>query len=330
MMFRALLLTKDDEGVRAAVQELREADLPEGDVLVDVAYSTLNYKDGLIIADKAPLVRTFPHVPGIDFAGTVAESRSDHYKPGDAVVLTGWGVGERHWGGHAEKARVKHEWLVPLAEGLTLKRAMAIGTAGFTAMVAVMTLEGRGMHPGVGEVLVTGGAGGVGSIAIALLARLGYEVAASTGRQESHEYLRSLGARTLIDRAELSEPSPRPLETARFAGCVDTVGGQTLARVLGQLKYGCSLAAVGNAGGVSFQGSVIPFLLRGVNVLGIDSVYCPVERRREAWHRLTRDLPMDRLDAMTHEAGLADLPDLARQILKGQIQGRMVIDPRRS
>jgi acrylyl-CoA reductase (NADPH) len=328
-MFRALLLTKDDDGVLAKVESLPEDRLPEGDALVEIAYSTLNYKDGLIIANKAPLVRSFPHVPGIDLAGTVAESRSPHVKAGDAVVLTGWGVGERHWGGHAEKARLKHEWLVPLPEGLTLKRAMAIGTAGFTAMLAVMALEDHGLHPGIGEVLVTGGAGGVGSVAIAVLDRLGYEVAASTGRKESHEYLKSLGAKALIDRAELAEASSRPLETARFAGAVDTVGGQTLARVLGQLKYGCSLAAVGNAGGVSFGGSVIPFILRGVNVLGIDSVYCPVERRREAWHRLTRDLPMDRLDAMTREAGLADLPDLARQILKGQVQGRVVIDVQR-
>ena len=328
-MFRALLLTKDDDGVLAKVESLPEDRLPEGDVLVEIAYSTLNYKDGLIIENKAPLVRSFPHVPGIDLAGTVAESRSPHFKAGDAVVLTGWGVGERHWGGHAEKARLKHEWLVPLPEGLTLKRAMAIGTAGFTAMLAVMALEDHGLHPGIGEVLVTGGAGGVGSVAIAVLDRLGYEVAASTGRKESHDYLKGLGAKALIDRGELAEASSRPLETARFAGAVDTVGGQTLARVLGQLKYGCSLAAVGNAGGVSFGGSVIPFILRGVNVLGIDSVYCPVERRREAWHRLTRDLPMDRLDAMTREAGLADLPDLARQILKGQVQGRLVIDVQR-
>jgi len=278
-MFKALVLSKQGDEVGAAVESLDEARLPEGDVTVAIEYSTLNYKDGLIIGNKAPLVRNFPHVPGIDLAGTVEDSGNPAFKRGDAVILTGWGVGERHWGGHAERARVKGEWLVPLPEGLTPRRAMALGTAGFTAMLAIMALEDHGLEPGAGEVLVTGGAGGVGSVAIAVLARLGHEVTASTGRQASHDYLRSLGATNLVDRAELAEASSRTLEAARYAGCVDAVGGQTLARVLGQLNYGCSLAAVGNAGGQRFQGSVIPFLLRGVNVLGIDSVYCPMARR---------------------------------------------------
>jgi acrylyl-CoA reductase (NADPH) len=325
-MFNALLLEKDGEEVRAEIRSLDEDRLPDGDVAVAVTHSTLNYKDGLIIENKAPLVRSFPHVPGIDFAGTVTDSADARFKPGDAVVLTGWGVGERHWGGHAERARVKADWLVPLPEGLTLRRAMALGTAGFTAMLAVMALEAHGLQPGDGEVLVTGGAGGVGSIAIAVLSKLGHEVTVSTGRATSHDYLKSLGAAHVIDRAELAEPSRKPMEAARFAGCVDAVGGQTLGRVLGQLKYRCALAAVGNAGGASFQGSVLPFLLRGVSVLGIDSVYCPVDQRLAAWQRLARDLPMDKLDAATREAKLADLPRLAGDILKGRVQGRVVID----
>jgi acrylyl-CoA reductase (NADPH) len=326
MMFNALLLEKDGEEVRAEIRSLDEERLPEGDVTVRVTHSTLNYKDGLIIRNKAPLVRSYPHVPGIDFAGTVADSKDPRFKAGDAVVLTGWGVGERHWGGHAERARVQGDWLVPLPEGLTLPSAMALGTAGFTAMLAIMALEAHGLKPGDGEVLVTGGAGGVGSVAIAVLSNLGHEVTVSTGRPESHDYLRALGAAHLIDRAELAEAGSRPLEAARFAGCVDAVGGQTLGRVLGQLKYRCALAAVGNAAGASFQGSVLPFLLRGTSVLGIDSVYCPSGQRSSAWQRLARDLPMDKLDPVTNDATLADLPRLASDILKGQVQGRVVID----
>jgi acrylyl-CoA reductase (NADPH) len=325
-MFNALLLEKDGDEIRAEIRSLDEGRLPEGDVTVAITHSTLNYKDGLIIRNKAPLVRSFPHVPGIDFAGTVADSRDPRFRPGDPVILTGWGVGERHWGGHAEQARVKADWLAPLPEGLTLRRAMALGTAGFTAMLAIMALEAHGLKAGDGEVLVTGGAGGVGSIAIAVLANLGHEVTVSTGRRESHDYLRRLGAANIMDRAELAEPSPKPMEAARFAGCIDAVGGQTLGRVLGQLKYRAAVAAVGNAGGASFQGSVIPFLLRGVSVLGIDSVYCPREERLAAWQRLARDLPMDKLDAATQDAALADLPRLADDILKGQVQGRVVID----
>jgi acrylyl-CoA reductase (NADPH) len=265
-------------------------------------------------------------VPGIDFAGTVEASDHPDYKPGDAVILTGWRVGEMTWGGHAQKARVKGDWLVPLPEGLSAKRAMALGTAGFTAMLAVMALEDHGVTPDKGEVLVTGAAGGVGSVAVALLARLGYHATASTGRAETHDYLTGLGARTLIDRGELSEPNKRPLEAERWAGCVDCVGGTTLARVLAQTKWHGSVAAVGNAGGIKLEATVLPFLLRGVNLLGIDSATCPTPRRRQAWARLAEELPMDKLDAITTEAVLGDLPDLAGKILKGQVRGRLVVD----
>jgi acrylyl-CoA reductase (NADPH) len=327
-MFKALVLTKVGAEVRAAIEALDEARLPAGDVTVAVEYSTLNYKDGLIIRNKAPLVRSYPHVPGVDLAGRVLESSNPDWRAGDAVVLTGWGVGERHWGGHAERARVKGDWLVPVPDGWTTRHAMAVGTAGFTAMLAVMALESHGLQPGVGEVLVTGGAGGVGSVAIALLARLGHAVTASTGRPESHEYLRSLGASTVIDRAELAAPSPRPLESERFAGCVDSVGGTTLARVLGQMRYRCSVAAVGLAGGSELRTTVIPFLLRGVNLLGIDSVYQPAAPRRAAWRRLARDLDLAKLATMIVDAGLEDLPRLADEILEGRIRGRVVVDPR--
>jgi acrylyl-CoA reductase (NADPH) len=325
MMFKALVLNKENDRVTAAVEELDEARLPEGDVTVAIEHSTLNYKDGLIILNKAPLVRCFPHVPGIDFAGRVLESRHPGWHPGDAVVLTGWGVGERQWGGHAERARVKGDWLVPLPEGWTTRHAMTVGTAGFTAMLAVIALENHGLEPGAGEVLVTGGAGGVGSVAIAILAKLGHQVTASTGRAASHDYLRSLGASAIIDRAELAEPSSRPLESERFAGCIDSVGGTTLARVLGQTKYGRSVAAVGLAGGTELRTTVIPFLLRGVNLLGIDSVYHPAAPRRAAWQRLARDLDPAVLAAVSRSATLDELPQLAGEILKGQVQGRVVV-----
>jgi acrylyl-CoA reductase (NADPH) len=325
-MFQALVLSKDGDQVQAAVQRLDDAQLPDGDVTVAVEHSTLNYKDGLIIRNKAPLVRSYPHVPGIDLAGRVIESQNGSFKPGDAVLLTGWGVGERHWGGHAERARVKGEWLVPLPEGWSTRQAMAVGTAGFTAMLAIMALEEHGLEPGKGEVLLTGGAGGVGSVAIAVLARLGHRITVSTGRPETHDYLRSLGAAAVIDRAELSEPGSRPLETARFAGCIDAVGGTTLARALAQLSYGGSVAAVGNAGGNELRATVIPFLLRGVNLLGIDSVYCPVDRRRLAWQRLARDLDLSKLDEIVQTARLEDVPRLSGEILAGQVRGRVVID----
>jgi acrylyl-CoA reductase (NADPH) len=329
-MFKAILLEEDDGKVAATLQDLEEARLPgfegEGGVTVAVAYTTLNYKDGMILNGIGRLVRDYPHVPGIDFAGTVEASDHPDYKPGDAVILTGWRVGEMTWGGHAQKARVKGDWLVPLPEGLSAKRAMALGTAGFTAMLAVMALEDHGVTPEAGEVLVTGAAGGVGSVAVALLARLGYHATACTGRTETHDYLTGLGARTLIDRGELSEPNKRPLEAERWAGCVDCVGGTTLARVLAQTKWHGSVAAVGNAGGIKLEATVLPFLLRGVNLLGIDSATCPTPRRRQAWARLAEELPMDKLDAMTTEAVLGDLPDLAGKILKGQVRGRLVVD----
>jgi acrylyl-CoA reductase (NADPH) len=325
-MFKALVLNKSGDEVTAAIEQLDEARLPEGDVTVAVEASTLNYKDGLIVQNKAPLVRSFPHVPGIDFAGRVLESAHPEYRAGDAVILTGWGVGERHWGGYAARARVKGDWLVPLPEGWTSRLAMAVGTAGFTAMLAVMALENHGLAPGDGEVLVTGAAGGVGSVAVALLAGLGHQVTASTGRAASHDYLRSLGANAIIDRAELAEPSKRPLESERFVGCVDSVGGTTLARVLAQMKYRRSVAAVGLAGGSELNTTVIPFLLRGVNLLGIDSVYQPAVPRRAAWQRLARDLDLAKLEAIVQPAPLEDVPRLAGEILKGQVQGRIVVD----
>jgi acrylyl-CoA reductase (NADPH) len=328
-MFKALVLNKQDDRVTAAVDDVDEARLPEGDVTVAVEYSTLNYKDGLVIRNKAPLVRTYPHVPGIDFAGRVSDSTHPDYRPGDAVVLTGWGVGERSWGGYAQRARVKGDWLVPLPEGWRTEHAMAVGTAGFTAMLAVIALENHGLEPGAGEVLVTGAAGGVGSVAVALLAKLGHQVTASTGRAESHDYLHALGANNIIDRAELAELSSRPLESERFAGCIDAVGGITLARVLGQMKYRCSVAAVGLAGGSELHATVIPFLLRGVNLLGIDSVYQPRATRRAAWQRLARDLDLAMLEGMTAQASLQDLPRLASDILQGRVQGRVVVDPNR-
>jgi len=332
-MFKAIVLEEAEKGVAAALQELDEDRLPtfpdsDRPVTVDVEYTTLNYKDGMVLNGLGRLVRHYPHVPGIDFAGTVAKSAHPDFKPGDKVVLTGWRVGEASWGGHAQKARVKGDWLVPLPDGLTAKRAMAIGTAGFTAMLAIMALEEHGLAPDKGEVLVTGAAGGVGSIAVATLGNLGYRVAASTGRTEAHDYLRDLGAAEIVARDDLAEPSKRPLESERWAGCVDSVGGTTLARVLGQMTYGASVAAVGLAGGNALETTVLPFLLRGVNLLGIDSVMCQSARRRTAWARLAKELPMEKLDAMTSEAGLADLLGLGKDILKGRIRGRLVVDCR--
>jgi acrylyl-CoA reductase (NADPH) len=327
-MFRALVVEKDEAGATSAtVQQVDEGRLPEGDVTVAVEYSTLNYKDGLCLGPGGGgLVRAWPHVPGIDLAGTVEASDDPRYSPGDRVVLTGWRVGEVRWGGYAQKARVKADWLVALPEGLTTRQAMAVGTAGFTAMLAVMALEDHGLKPGQGPVLVTGAAGGVGSVAVALLAALGHEVAAVTGRPETEGYLRALGAARIVPRADLAETVKRPLESETWAGCVDAVGGAMLARVLGQMQYGASVAAVGLAGGAALPATVIPFLLRGVNLLGIDSVMRPHADRIRAWDRIARDLPMDRLDAMVQPATLADLPALGAAILKGQVQGRVVVD----
>ncbi len=324
-MFKALLVEKDEDGTtRAAVQELGEDRLPEGDVTVAVEYSTVNYKDGLCVGPGGGLVRTYPHVPGVDLAGTVEASDDARYKPGDKVVLTGWRVGETHWGGYAQKARVRADWLVPLPAGLDTRQAMAVGTAGFTAMLAVMALEDHGIKDG--PVLVTGAAGGVGSVATAILNNLGYRVAAVTGRPETADYLRGLGARQIVPREELSETVKRPLETETWGGCVDAVGGAMLARVLGQMKYGASVAAVGLAGGAALPATVIPFLLRGVNLLGIDSVMQPYDNRVRAWDRIARDLPLDKLEAMVRPATLADLPALGADILKGRVKGRVVVD----
>ncbi len=325
-MFKALVLDNTGGAVAAEVREVDEEALPAGDVTVAVEYSTVNYKDGLVVMGQGGLVKKYPHVPGIDFAGTVIDSQNPAYRNGDRVILTGWRVGEVQWGGMAQKARVRADWLVPLPTGLSCREAMAIGTAGFTAMLAIMALEAQGLVPDAGEVLVTGAAGGVGSVATALLAQRGYQVVASTGRQQSAEYLKSLGAVSVIDRSAFADPAKRPLEGERWAACVDSVGGNTLARVLAQTKYHGSVAAVGLAGGAVLNHTVIPFLLRGVNLLGIDSVMCPRERRLAAWKRLAAQMPRPMLAAITVEAALADVPRLAGEILAGQVRGRVVVN----
>jgi len=326
--FRALVLREADGKVSGQIERLPDTALPDGEVTVDVEYSTLNYKDGLILKGLGRLVRKYPHVPGVDFAGRVSYSTSPEYKTDDAVLLTGWRVGELQWGGFAEKARVKASQLVRLPQGLTTKRAMAVGTAGFTAMLAVMALEEHGLRAGPGEVLVTGAAGGLGSVAVALLSKLGHAVVASTGRAETHDYLKALGAQAIVDRASLAQAPTRPLDSERWAGAIDAVGSTTLATALTQLKYGSSVAACGLAGGNDLPTTVLPFLLRGVNLLGIDSVMCPKPRREAAWARIVRDLPMDKLDAMTSVVPLSRLPELAGEILKGSTRGRVVVDTR--
>ncbi len=327
-MFKALVVDRNDEGkTSASVKELELSDLPNADVTVAVEYSTVNYKDGLCIGPGGGLVRNYPHIPGIDLAGTIETSSDDRYKPGDKVVLTGWRVGEAHWGGYSQKARVMANWLVPLPEGLTTRRAMAVGTAGLTAMLSVMSLEDHGLEPGHGPVLVTGAAGGVGSVATAILANLGFEVAAVTGRPDTADYLTSLGATRIVPRDELTEVTRKPLEGETWAGCIDAVAGAMLGRVLKQMKYGTSVAAVGLAGGTAIEGALItPFILRGVNLLGIDSVMQPYANRARAWERIAKDLPMDKLEAMVQPATLADLPKLGGDILKGQVKGRVVVD----
>jgi len=321
--FKALVLDQQDGATRSAIRQLAAGALPEGEVLVRVAYSDLNFKDGLAITGRGKVVRSFPMVPGIDLAGTVEESNAPAYKPGDQVVLTGWGVGEVHWGGHAQLARVKAGWLVPLPQGMTLKHAMGIGTAGFTAILCVMALEEHGLRPGGRPVLVTGATGGVGSIAVAVLAKLGYEVVASTGKADQHDYLASLGAREVIGRLGSSS---RPLESERWAGAVDTVGGAALAALIPALAYNSSVAACGNAGGAELHTTVFPFILRGVNLLGVLSVNVPFERRLVAWRRLARDLPIEALDRMIQVASLEELPALSQAICDGQVRGRVVVD----
>jgi acrylyl-CoA reductase (NADPH) len=324
--FRALVLREEGGKVIPRIEVVDEVQLPPGEVTVRVECSTLNYKDGLILQGLGRLVRTYPHVPGIDFAGTVESSDSPEFEPGDPVMLTGWRVGEAQWGGYAEKARVKASYLVRRPDGLSARQAMSIGTAGFTAMLAVIALERHGLRPDTGDVLVTGAAGGVGSVAVALLSRLEHRVVASTGRPKLRGYLSELGASELIDRGTLAAKPSRPLDGERWSGAVDTVGGTTLATILTQLKYRASAAACGLAGGSDLPATVIPFLLRGVNLLGIDSVMCPLPERIEAWHRLVRDLPLDCLERMIQRVPLSDLPELAPKILKGEVRGRVVVD----
>ena len=327
MAFKALVVEKGDDGnTSSSVQEVSRDRLPEGDTTVAVEYSTLNYKDGLCLGRGGGLVRNYPHVPGIDFAGEIVETSSSSFEAGDKVVLTGWRVGESRWGGYAQRARVKSDWLVRLPGDLDTRRAMAVGTAGFTAMLAVMALEEHGLQPGNGPVLVTGASGGVGSVATALLGNLGYEVAAVTGRPESEEFLKALGASRIVNRSEIAETVKRPLESETWAGCIDAVGGSMLARLLGQMIYGSSVAAVGLAGGASLPASVVPFLLRGVNLLGIDSVMKPIDARMRAWERISRDLPAQALESMIQEASLEDLPRLGKEILAGKVRGRVVVD----
>ena len=327
-MFKAVLIEKDEAGYRAGVTEVDDAALPEGDVTVRVAYSTLNYKDGLAITGKGPVVRKFPMVPGIDLAGTVEASSHAGIAVGDAVVLNGWGVGEGHWGGLAQRARLKGDWLVPLPAAFTPRQAMAIGTAGYTAMLCVMALERHAVTPASGEVLVTGANGGVGSVAVALLAKLGYTVVASTGRPQEADYLKTLGAAEIIDRAQLSAPG-KPLAKERWAGAVDTVGSHTLANVCASTKYRGAVAACGLAQGMDFPSSVAPFILRGVTLAGVDSVMAPRAERLEAWRRLAQDLDVAKLELMTHEIGLGEAVATAAALLEGKVRGRVVVDVNR-
>jgi acrylyl-CoA reductase (NADPH) len=326
MTFRAIRLFKTETGQETRFLDLTDADLMDGDVDVRVEYSTVNFKDGLALTGRSPVVRVWPLTPGIDFAGVVETSTHAGFKPGDRVVLNGWGVGETHHGGYAQKARVKGDWLIKLPDAISTSHAMAIGTAGYTAMLCVMALEREGVTPDKGDIVVTGAAGGVGSVAVALLSKLGYRVVASTGRKAAEsDYLTGLGAAEIIDRAELSSPG-RPLGRERWAGAVDVVGSHTLANVLAQTRYGGVVTACGLAQGLDLPGSVAPFILRGITLAGIDSVMCPTPRRAEAWARLARDLDLGLLDQMTERAVLGDLPALATSILDGKVRGRVVVD----
>lgn len=323
--FRAIRVSKAETGQKTEIVELGLADLMDGDVTVAVDFSTVNYKDGLALTGAAPVVRTWPLIPGIDFAGKVEASTNNDFKPGDRVVLNGWGVGETHNGGYAQKARVKGDWLVKLPDNISNAHAMAIGTAGYTAMLCVMALEKNGVTPDKGDILVTGAAGGVGSVAIALLAKLGYRVIASTGRASEADYLKGLGAAEIIDRNELSAPG-KPLGKERWAGVVDAVGSNTLANALAMTRYGGTVAACGLAQGMDLPASVAPFILRGVTLAGIDSVMAPKAKRIEAWSRLAKDLDLGKLDAMTSRAVLKDVPQLGQDILAGKVRGRIVVD----
>jgi acrylyl-CoA reductase (NADPH) len=323
--FRALVVDQQESGRTIEIRNLTVKDLPAGDVLIHVAYSTINYKDGLGITGKGKIYRTNPIVPGIDLAGTVVESASPQYKPGDKVIATGWNIGERYWGGYSQMARLKAEWLVPLPIGMTLQQAMTIGTAGFTAMLCVLALEKHGMRPGDREVVVTGAAGGVGSVGVALLAKAGYNVVASTGRPAEAAYLKELGAHDIIDRAVFTTPG-KPLETERWGGAIDTVGGATLGGIFRSMAYNSAVAACGNAGGFDFTTSVFPFILRGVALLGVESVTTPYAERVTAWERLARDLPVALLDHMTEVIPLSAVQNYCETITQGQVRGRLVVD----
>lgn len=325
MTFRALLINKSDDGVDSGVTELDESRLPDGDVLVDVEYSTINYKDGLVLQGAGGLVKTYPHVPGVDFAGIVRESGNPGFKTGHRVVLTGWRVGEIHWGGLAEKARVKGDWLIKLPDTISTRDAMSVGTAGLTAMLAVMELEKQGLKPGKGPVLVTGATGGVGTFATRILADLGYEVHALSGKPDMAGYLTDMGASKVIARAEMAEPNKRPLEGAVWAACVDAVGGTVLARALAQMEYGGIVAAIGLAGGAALNTTVVPFLLRGVRLIGIDSVMSPLDARQAAWDRLAESGVIAKVSAGVREIGLDEATDVGHRITKGEISGRVIV-----
>ncbi len=327
-MFKGILIEKDESGYRAAVREIDEASLPDGNVTVRVSHSTLNYKDGLAITGKGPVVRKFPMVPGIDLAGIVEESTDPQYRPGDAVLLNGWGVGEGHWGGLAQKARLKGDWLIPLPAGFSPAQAMAIGTAGYTAMLCVLALERHGVKPADGEILVTGAAGGVGSVAIAVLAKLGYSVVAVTGRPQDAEYLQYLGATEVLERAQFAAPG-KPLGRERWAGAVDVVGSHVLANVCATMKYRGVVAACGLAAGMDLPATVAPFILRGVTLAGVDSVMCPRAERLVAWQRLATDLDLAKLEKMSREVGLAEAIPLAASLLNGEVRGRIIVDVNR-
>jgi acrylyl-CoA reductase (NADPH) len=327
-MFKAVLIERDERPYRATLAELEDSRLPPGDVTVRVDYSTLNYKDALAITGKAPVVRQFPMVPGVDFAGAVLESAAPALRPGDLVLLNGWGVGEQHWGGLAQLARVKSEWLIPLPAAFTARQSMAIGTAGYTAMLCVIALERHGVSPGSAEILVTGAVGGVGSIAVAILAKLGYRVAAVTGRAAEGDFLKRLGAAEVLDRAQFASPG-KPLSKERWAGAIDVVGSHTLVNVCASMRYRGVVAACGLAGGMDYPGTVAPFILRGVTLAGVDSVMCPRADRLEAWRRLGEDLDRDKLDLLTEEIGLSQAIDRATELLEGRLRGRVVVDTRR-
>ena len=325
-MFNALVIEKDDQGYRTSVQQIEDSQLPEGEVTVSVSHSTLNYKDALAITGKGPVVRQFPMVPGIDLVGEVESSQHPDYQAGDQVVLNGWGVGEKHWGGLAQKARLQGDWLIPLPSAFTPQQAMAIGTAGYTAMLCVLALEQQGVRPEDGEILVTGAAGGVGSIALALLSKLGYQAVAATGRLGDTDYLKSLGAVDVIERGLLSEPG-KPLARERWAGAVDVVGSHTLANICASTRYGGVVTACGLAGGMDLPATVAPFILRGVTLVGVDSVMCPREKRLQAWQRLAKDLDPAHLERIGQEViGLQDAIPYADKLLKGEVRGRLLVD----